>query len=628
MKNLKTVRWIILCGLTFVLVTLWVPAAALGQIALPSLAPIINIPNEVKQVEEVETSTVRLNNVPLFEIVEPPQLKHNQKEGKAPIGRVQQLEHNLKRLVEPDPNPIRRQKNSSVTNFDPKTLNTQLSTLNGETVLLAYDLYHAQPLKLLTVTQLDAEYYGVSVQQLAQEWQQLLQTHLKQELEDRQPRALQSRAVESFGIVVLAGICSAIGYLMQRFLMSHYQVLHARRIADANIQAETFPDISDPDRTFSNIQQQRIIVTLHHLFGLEERLTSNGFLQWLLTWFQAILWILVSVYICWNFPGTREYTQYVLGVPITLLFIWFLTGFVNRMGDILVNRLMKNWGNNYLFASDSLQRRSLRLTTTLRAIKGLKTCLVIVIGIALALIMLGIPVSSLLAGGAVFAVTLSFGFQNIMRDLVMGCLILWEDQFAIGDYIVVDTDKGFVENMNLRATQIRNPDGGLITLHNSSISQVKNLTRLWSRVDFSIEVTYDSDIQKALSVLSEIGQQLYEDSKWHNCIAEPPEVLGIENISQTGIALRMFIKTQPHQQWVVARELRLRVKLAFDEHHICMEIPQKVFWSADESVSVNSSSDKTESKCQIPKKKEVSERKFRSKRKYLNSQNKQDMIAN
>jgi moderate conductance mechanosensitive channel len=627
MKKLKTVRWIILCGLTFSLVTFWMPAA-LSQIALPSLAPLINLPNELRQ-GEMETSTVSLNNVPLFEIVELPQWRRNQKEGKASVGRAQQLERNLKRLVEPDPDPIRRQKNSSVTNFDPKTFSIQLSTLNRETVLLAQDLYHAQPLKLLTVTQLDAEYYGVSIQQLAQEWQQLLQAHLKQELEDRQPHALQSQAVKSFKIIALAGIFSTVGYLIQRFLMSHYQVLQARRIAESNIQPETFPDGFEPDRTFSNnIQQQRIIGTLHHLFGLEERLTSNGFLQWLLTWFQSILWILVLVYICWTFPSTREYIQYVLGVPIALLFIWFLTGFVNRMGDILVNRLIKNWGKGYLFSSDSVQRRSLRLTTTLRAIKGFKTCLISVIGIALALIMLGVPISSLLAGGAVFAVTLSFGFQNIMRDLVMGCLILWEDQFAIGDYIVVETDKGFVENMNLRATQIRNPDGGLITLHNSSISQVKNLTRLWSRVDFSIEVTYDSDIQKALSVLSEIGQQLYEDSKWHNCIAEPPEVLGIENISQTGIALRMFIKTQPHQQWIVARELRLRVKLAFDEHHICMEIPQKVFWSDDESVSVNSSSDKPESKYQIPKKKEVSEPKLRSKRKYLNNQNKQDMIAN
>jgi moderate conductance mechanosensitive channel len=582
MNRLKT---IIPGVLTFALVMIWVPAA-LGQVNFPSLAqptPSTNLPNGVKQAGEVEFVTVNLNEVPLFEVVEQAQWNRSPKEGQAPVGRAKQIEHNLKRLLETDPNLKRRQKNPAVTNFDPKTFSILLSTLNGETVLSAYDRYHAQPLKLLTVTQLDAEYYGVSIQQMAQEWQRLLQTRLKQELEDRQPQALKSRAVESLKIIALAGIFSAAVCLMQQFLMSHHRILRARQITESNIQ-ETFQDISGPNQTFLHIQQERFLGTLHHLLGLEQRLSSNGFLQWLLTWFQAVLWILALVYICWNFPVTRQYTQYVLGMPIALLFIWFTTGFVNRIGDILVNRLMKDWGKDFLFVSEDVQRRSLRLTTTFRALKGVKTCLVDVIGIGLALIILGVPVSSLMAGGAVVVFALSFGFQNVMRDLVMGCLILWEDQFAIGDYIAVGTATGLVENMNLRATQLRDSEGCLITLPNSSISQVKNQTRLWSRVDFSIEVACDTDVQAALSVMREVGQQLYEDPKWCDCIAEPPEVLGIENISHAGIVLRMFIKTKPLQQWPVARALRLGVKLAFDEHHVCVGTPQKVFWSTDESV--------------------------------------------
>jgi moderate conductance mechanosensitive channel len=623
MNKLKTVRWIILCVLTFALVTFWVPAA-LAQISLPSLeqaTPSNNLSNGVKQVGEVEVAIIRLNGTPLLEVVETTHGSRNQKEGQVPVeSRAQQLENNLKRVVEPDPNLKRRQENHAVTNFDPKSFRILLSTLHGETVLLAHDRYHVQPLRLLNVTQPDAEYYGVNIQDLAQEWQQLLETNLKQELEERQPKALGSQAVKSALIVTLSGLFSVAIWFIQRFLVSRHQILRSRQIEQPN-HPETFPDVSEHD------QQPQVLSTLHYLFGLEQRLTINGFLQWLLTWVHAILWILTAVYICWNFPSTRQYTQYVLGVPIALLFIWFSTGFVNRMGDILVNRLMKNWGEDALFASGNSQRRSLRLSTTFQALKGLKTFLVYGVGIGLALSILGVQVTSLLAGGAVIAFALSFGFQNLMRDLVMGCLILWEDQFAIGDHIAVGTATGLVENMNLRMTQLRNSEGCLITLPNSSISQVKNLTRLWSRVDFSIEVAYETDIQEALSVLREVGQQLYDDLKYRDRICEPPEVLGIENISQTGIVLRMFIKTQPLHQWIVARALRLRVKLAFDDHHICVGTPQKVFWSADESVSVNGSSGKIDTTSEITEKNKVCEQKSSLKRKYLNSQNKQDKIA-
>ena len=109
-------------------------------------------------------------------------------------------------------------------------------------------------------------------------------------------------------------------------------------------------------------------------------------------------------------------------------------------------------------------------------------------GIGWGLSVLGVPTSSVLTFGAVAALALSLAAQGLIKDLVNGFLILCEDQYAIGDWIAVGDADGLVENMNLRITQIRTTEGRLITIPNSLISQVENLTRSWSRVDFRVSV--------------------------------------------------------------------------------------------------------------------------------------------
>lgn len=140
-------------------------------------------------------------------------------------------------------------------------------------------------------------------------------------------------------------------------------------------------------------------------------------------------------------------------------------------------------------------------------------------------------------------------------------VILAEDQFAIGDVIDTGTASGLVENLNLRVTQVRSVDGELITIPNSNITQVKNLTRNWSRVAFSINVAYQTNPDEALAVLRDVAQKLYEDPDWHDKILAEPKVLGIDSVSHTGITITTWIQTEPAQQWMVGREFRLRYKL-------------------------------------------------------------------
>jgi moderate conductance mechanosensitive channel len=134
-----------------------------------------------------------------------------------------------------------------------------------------------------------------------------------------------------------------------------------------------------------------------------------------------------------------------------------------------------------------------------------------------------VPTSSILASGAMIDLAISFGSQSLVKDLVNGFLILIEDQFAVWHVIQIDQKTGLVENLNFRVTQLRNSEGELITIPSSAITNVSNLTRLWSRVDFSIVVAYENDPKQVLDLLQQVCQQMYSEPEWRDHLPEPPD---------------------------------------------------------------------------------------------------------
>ena len=190
--------------------------------------------------------------------------------------------------------------------------------------------------------------------------------------------------------------------------------------------------------------------------------------------------------------------------------------------------------------------------------------------------------NSLLAFGALLGFAISLAAQNVIRDLVNGFLVLLEDQYAIGDVIEIDADTdGLVENLNLRVTQLRDGEGRLITLPNSQIGRVVNLTRLWARVDEAVFVDANADVQKALAIVQSVAESLYDDPRFRAAMIDPPTVLGIESMSHAGVEIRTRIKTKPAEQWALAREFRLRVKIALEEKGIAFGRPQRDVWHQD-----------------------------------------------
>lgn len=144
----------------------------------------------------------------------------------------------------------------------------------------------------------------------------------------------------------------------------------------------------------------------------------------------------------------------------------------------------------------------------MKNLEGIVTVTSVGVGFLVALSAIGVNIGPLLADAKILGVAVSLGSQNLIKDAINAFFIILEDQYAIGDVINVANVGGLVENMNLRITQLRDAEGRLITIPNSEIKVVANLSSNWSRADLAIPVAYYNDVDKALEVIDTVAQEM------------------------------------------------------------------------------------------------------------------------
>jgi small conductance mechanosensitive channel len=201
-----------------------------------------------------------------------------------------------------------------------------------------------------------------------------------------------------------------------------------------------------------------------------------------------------------------------------------------------------------------------------------------VIAILIALGELDINIGPLIAGAGVAGVALGFGAQTLVRDFLAGLFIIIEDQFGVGDNVDLQDVSGTVEEVSLRSSKIRDVGGVLWTVSNGEIVKAGNATKGWSRSKVDVAVAYDSDLRQAMALVLQVAEDLREDEEWGIEILEPPEMWGVERLDVDGVTVRLVVKTRPGRQYVVTRELQLRIKEAFEEAGIEIPFPQRTLW--------------------------------------------------
>ena len=293
------------------------------------------------------------------------------------------------------------------------------------------------------------------------------------------------------------------------------------------------------------------------------------------------MWLGVVLLILGLFPQTRSLQIWIvtlIRIPLRICLAGLFTYIAVRLSNILIARVNSTLSENYVMSRDVRRRMQVRINTITRLVGGIVAIFWIILGVLTALTLIGINVTPLLAGAGILGLAFSFASQNIIKDALNGFFIIFEDQYAVGDVINVGDFGGMVENLNLRITQLRDGQGRLITIPNSEIKVVANLSSQWSRAEIDIPVAYQTEIDLALELIAKVAREMEQESDWHEQIIEPPEVLGVDNFSDRGSVVRIWIKTEPLKQWAVAREFRRRLQKAFEQHNIPLPVAQQKLW--------------------------------------------------
>lgn len=194
---------------------------------------------------------------------------------------------------------------------------------------------------------------------------------------------------------------------------------------------------------------------------------------------------------------------------------------------------------------------------------------------------LGFDIGPAVAGLGVIGIAVGFGAQALVRDYLNGALILVENQFAKGDVVRLAGVAGSVEDFNLRRTTLRDLDGVVHTIPNGEIKVASNLTRVWARINEDVLVAYDTDIDRAIDVVDDIGRRMAGEPEWKRRILEAPRVERVEALGEYGVTLKILGSVRAQEQWAARGEFRKRLLAALQANGIEIPRPQRVVLSRD-----------------------------------------------
>ena len=265
---------------------------------------------------------------------------------------------------------------------------------------------------------------------------------------------------------------------------------------------------------------------------------------------------------------------------VRVIGIWVLAWLAYRVVRIAAARIEDAVDDGDDAVTTLRERRGKTISQLLRSVGR-----VVILVVALLLTFnVFINIGPILAGAGILGLAVSFGAQSLVKDVISGFFILFENQFAIGDVVEAGGKSGVVEKMTMRVIVLRDLHGTMHVIPNSEIKVVSNMTRGWSRAVVDVGVAYDEDVDRVLAVVRDEAAQFSTDPAWTPQLDGPVEVPGIEALGDSAVVIRSLIKTQPGSQWNAAREYRRRLKLRFDRESIEIPFPQrKVYVHVEDS---------------------------------------------
>lgn len=259
-----------------------------------------------------------------------------------------------------------------------------------------------------------------------------------------------------------------------------------------------------------------------------------------------------------NLNPYGKFVRIFIIIVLTRLLITFING--------LINRTFKNRKK----AHDTMTIN--RVNTLAEILKSVMKYILYFIAMVTILDMF-INTASILATAGIGGVAIGFGAQSLVKDIITGFFILLEDQYALGDYVKIGEFEGIVEELGVRVTKLRDFSGELHIIPNGNIEVVTNRARGAMRALVEVKIAYEEDLDHAIKLLEKMCLTIKEGD---DTILEGPSIVGVTDLAENGVVLRIVAKTQPMDQWSLEREIRKKAKETLNREDIEIPYPRIV----------------------------------------------------
>lgn len=282
----------------------------------------------------------------------------------------------------------------------------------------------------------------------------------------------------------------------------------------------------------------------------------------------------------------NEYSELIIPWLLTngikIVFIIIIAVFLNKILNRFIQKAVRIAIRPDRYSSKEAEEK--RENTLIQIFTTTSKICILCISILMILGEFGIEIGPILAAAGIVGLAFGFGGQYLIRDIISGLFIILENQYRVGDVVDLDLASGKVEQISLRKTTLRDIDGTVHHIPHGEIKRVSNLSNEFSRININIGVAYNSDIERVIAIVNQIGNKLANDPEWKNYIIQAPQFLRIDEFADSSIVIKILGEALPDKKWDITGELRKRIKITFDKEGIEIPFPQLVIHKAPEVV--------------------------------------------
>ena len=266
-----------------------------------------------------------------------------------------------------------------------------------------------------------------------------------------------------------------------------------------------------------------------------------------------------------NFFASDKFYLPIIYIIVGIIAYFIICFFINRISKVNIGKLKgKKATNTYIVAID---KRKMTIVSLIKNVVKYTIAIIIIIAI---LSLYGVDTTSIIASIGIVGVVLGLACQDIAKDFLSGVFLIFDNAYAVGDYVEINGFTGEVISLGLKTTKIKAYTGEVKIISNSAFTEVTNYNLKQSKLVIDIPLSYDCDIEKVEKVLNDLVPEI----KAIPDVRKEVELLGIERFESSNIIYRIAIDCSPMSQYGVNRAVLRLIKLTFDKNKITIPYEQ------------------------------------------------------